>query len=81
LDNKQENETNEEESKVEKLDFNEPDFSFIPKGDCQYRQQGPYLICYSCELQHAVYIGMDKMMVGVGKDGKPILEKRVFKQG
>jgi len=60
----------------EVLDFNKPSFAFIPKGNHKWRQQGPYLVCKSCELQHAVFIGMDKVMVGMNKDGKPILKSR-----
>jgi hypothetical protein len=72
--------TDEEKPESEQLHFDKPDFEFIPKGDCQYRQQGPYLICYSCVLQHAVYIGMEKMMIGINEKG-PIIVKRDFKQG
>lgn len=58
------------------LDFNKPDFTFIPSARHRWKQQGPYLVCTSCELQHAVYIGMDKIMVGEDEDGKPILKNR-----
>ena len=61
---------------VEILDFDNPDFTFIPKGRHSWRQQGPYLICHSCELKHAVFIGMDKVMVGEDEKGRPILKKR-----
>ena len=60
----------------EVLDFNKPTYSFIPKGNHDWRQRGPYIICLSCELQHAVWIGMEKIMVGINKEGKPILKKR-----
>jgi hypothetical protein len=60
----------------EVLNFDKPDFSFIPSGDHRWRQQGPYLVCKSCELQHAVYIGSDKIMVGLDGNGKPILKNR-----
>lgn len=63
----------------EKLDFSKPDFEFIPKGNHEFRQQGPYLICYSCELQHAVWIGMEKMMMGIDDKGQPILKSRDLK--
>lgn len=66
---------NEEEAENEVLNFDEGE-KFIPLGNCEYRQQGPYLICYSCQLQHAVYVGMEKMMVGVDGEGKPILKDR-----
>lgn len=74
-------ESEEEKAETETLNFDKPQFEFIPKGNCQYRQQGPYLICYSCVLQHAVWIGMEKQMVGIDKNGQPILTKRGFKQG
>ena len=60
----------------EVLDFNKPTYSFVPKGNHDWRQRGPYIICLSCELQHAVWIGMEKIMVGINKEGKPILKKR-----
>lgn len=60
----------------EVLDFNNPDFSFIPKGRHIYRQQGYYLICKSCELTHAVYVGEHKLMIGEDKNGEPILQDR-----
>ena len=59
----------------EGLDF-KPDFSFIPKGRHIYRQNGPYLICRGCALHHAVFIGMDNIMVGENEDGTPIIRKR-----
>lgn len=68
------NQTNEvkDESEVETL---EEVFSFRPSGMCRYRQRGPYLVCVSCEVQHAVYIGMDRMMIGEDEEGKPILTR------
>lgn len=53
-----------------------PSFVFSPPGKHTYRQQGPYLVCKSCEVQHAVYIGMEKIMVGEDEEGKPILKTR-----
>jgi len=50
-------------------------YKFIPKGYHSWRQQGYYLVCKSCDLQHAVFIGPNLVMVGE-RDGKPILEKR-----
>ncbi len=76
----QENEhLNNGEQEGEILDFTKPDFTFIPKGNHEWRQEGPYLVCYSCQLKHAVYIGMNKMMVGIDKTGMPILKNREFK--
>ncbi len=37
-------------------------------------QQGPYLICQSCELKHAVYIGVEKHLLGYDKEGKPVIK-------
>lgn len=42
----------------------------------EWRQQGPYLVCNSCELKHSTYIGMDRLLIGIDAKGKPILEKR-----
>ena len=75
-------EQNEIEKKVEivvdeeQLNFNKPDFSYIPPARHQWQQRGPYLVCKSCSLEHAVYIGMEKIMVGETEEGKPILKKR-----
>ena len=60
----------------ETLNFDNPAYEFVPKGRHEWRQQGYYLICFSCDLQHAVGIGPDKIMVGVEEDGSPILKKR-----
>ena len=71
--------TNEEPTEViegESLDLNNPVFSFTPSGRHTYRQEGPYLICKSCELHHAVFIGPDKLMVGEDEKGLPIIKKR-----
>lgn len=38
-------------------------------------QQGPYLVCQSCELKHAVYIGMDKQLIGFDENNKPLFRK------
>lgn len=59
---------------TETLDFNDPAYKFVPNGQHEWRQRGPYLVCVSCELQHAVWVGTDKHMVGINKDGLPILK-------
>lgn len=59
----------------EEYNFDRPSYTFIPKGDHLWRQQGYYLVCFSCELKHAVFVGKDKVMVGE-KGGKPILKNR-----
>ena len=64
-----------ENEETEILDFNKPDFSFTPKGSHEWRQGGPYLICKNCDLEHAVYIGVNKQMIGVNAQGEPILKK------
>lgn len=64
------------EAQGEVLNFDKPDFTFIPQGTHDMRQQGYYLICFSCEVQHAVWIGRDKLMVGVNDKGEPILKTR-----
>jgi hypothetical protein len=73
----QENEEIKEDTGIqETLDFSKPAFSFIPPGNHSYRQQGSYLVCKSCEVQHATWIGIDKIMVGVDEKGQPIIKKR-----
>lgn len=70
------NQKKENEEKAEILDFNKPSYSFVPKGNHDWKQKGPYLVCMSCELQHAVWIGVEKIMVGINEKGKPILKRR-----
>jgi hypothetical protein len=57
------------------LDFNNPTFKFIPSGNHEWKQRGYYLICLSCELEHAIFIGPDKILVGIDDKG-PILKLR-----
>lgn len=70
----------EEENEVEALseagDFNHPNFRFIPKGYHEWKQEGYFIICRSCDLEHAVWIGKDYLLVGIKEDGKPIIKKR-----
>jgi hypothetical protein len=68
---------NEEETKQESeiLNFDKPDFVFIPKNH-QWHQEGYYLICRGCPIDHGVYIGSEKMIVGAKEDGTPILKSR-----
>lgn len=70
------NEQEEHEEIIETLNFEKPDFTFIPKGHHTYRQQGYYLVCNSCDIQHATWIGSEKLMVGVSETGEPILKDR-----
>lgn len=70
-------ENKNEKTNDEVLDFSKPDFEFIAKGSHEWRQRGPYLECKSCDLEHATWIGMEKIMVGTKEDGQPILKSRV----
>lgn len=65
------NENNEEET----LDFTKPTYEFKPKANHSFKQQGPYLVCKSCEVTHSVWVGIEKILVGFN-EGKPILKKR-----
>ena len=49
--------------------------AFLPNPGHEWRQRGPYLICNSCSLQHAVYIGINKHLMGFDKNGKAILHR------
>lgn len=69
-----ESKNEEEKGEFETLDFTKPDYSFTPSGSHEWRQQGPYLICKSCELEHAVFIGINRQMTGISEDGKPIVK-------
>jgi len=70
------NPQNEEEKINDPGEVMQKVFEFTPQGLCKYRQQGPYLICVSCEVQHATYIGMDRLMIGEDEMGHPILKNR-----
>jgi hypothetical protein len=73
---KMNDEKEKDDSATEILDFSKPDFEFRPKEYHEWRQRGPYLVCTSCEIEHATYIGMEKIMVGLNDKGQPILKKR-----
>jgi len=70
-------------SEEKEYDFDNPEFVFAPKGLHNFRQEGIYLVCRSCEIEHAIYIGPDKMMVGIDEEGKPIVvdKQEYFKNG
>lgn len=72
----QESEETKDDSISEVLNFDKPDFTFVPKANHEWRQQGPYLCCKSCEVEHAVWVGTDKMLVGLDEKGQPILKTR-----
>lgn len=66
-------EQNEDE---EILDFTKPDYQFTPGAYHDWRQQGYYLVCKSCEIQHATWIGPDKLLVGYNDKLQPIIKLR-----
>lgn len=60
----------------EELNFDFPSFAFKPNENHGWRQQGFYLVCKTCELTHAVWVGPDKVLVGLNDDGTPKLKSR-----
>lgn len=40
----------------------------------EWRQRGPWLVCISCENEHATWVGREKRLVGMDEKGNPILE-------
>lgn len=77
LHSNQEVEVVEEVVQPETKLFNSEDRQYFPSGRHMWRQQGPYLVCRECPLEHAVYIGIDKEMIGENEDGEPVLRDRV----
>lgn len=77
---KMDNEKNEDIQEVEEVkaevEVMQKAYEFTPSGTCTFRQRGPYIVCTSCEIQHANWIGMDRIMVGEDEKGKPILKSR-----
>jgi len=67
---------NELGPEIDIQDFDRPDFKFEPNEVHEWKQEGPYIICKGCELVHAHYIGMEKLMVGINDKGQPILKRR-----
>jgi len=77
----EETQTNEEVKEeikpiIEEANFDKPDYIFIPKGNHVWRQEGYYLVCSSCDLIHATFIGPNKVMVGMDEKNNPILKTR-----
>lgn len=71
-------ESDEEESvQPETQTFNTEDMRTFSPGRHTWRQQGPYLVCRACELHHAIYIGMDKIMIGEDAEGRPEVRDKV----
>ena len=71
----EENET-KEEALTEVLDFTRPTYDFRPGEAHDWRQRGPFLVCKSCDIEHACYIGPRRLLVGFDEGGRPILKKR-----
>ena len=65
----------DEPAESEVMDFNRPDFKFEPR-NCNFKQRGYYLVCTSCELEHGILIGANKVMVGVDDQNRPIVKTR-----
>ena len=76
LMSKNENYETENEPLVETVDFNNPSFIFVPKETHNWRQKGFFIECRSCDITHAVYIGPEKLLVGIEKDGTPLFKNR-----
>lgn len=69
---------NNDEPIVETLDFTQPAYKFEPNENHDWRQQGTYVVCKSCEIMHAVFIGSEKLMVGLNEKGQPLFKKRIL---
>lgn len=68
------NQSQEENEEI--LDFTKPSFVFKAKDHHEFRQQGTYLVCKSCDVTHAVWIGIERILTGFDKEGQPIIKKR-----
>ena len=71
---KMDNENEKQESEV--LDFTKPDYKFNAGGIHEWRQEGYYLVCRSCEITHAQWIGKEKILVGFTEEKKPLFKTR-----
>jgi hypothetical protein len=60
---------------VEEASWDKPDYVFLPKGNHLWHQEGFFIICNSCDLVHATWIGPDKVLVGI-KDGEAVIKTR-----
>ena len=56
--------------------FEHPSFKYVPNGHHDWKQQGYYLICKSCGLELAIWIGSKYLLVGIREDGMPIVKTR-----
>lgn len=39
----------------------------------KWRQRGVWVVCISCESEHAIHIGVKKMLRGIDDGGNPII--------
>ncbi len=46
----------------------------LPARGHRWLQQGPFLICKSCPIEHSIFIGVNKRLVGYTDDNEPILK-------
>jgi hypothetical protein len=44
----------------------------------EWRQKGNYIYCKSCEFRHGFFIKPNKILVGIDKNGMPILKDKQF---
>lgn len=54
-------------------------YVFVPEGIHKWIQRGPYIVCMRCEIQHAIWVGMERKMIGERVDSTPILVERKSK--
>lgn len=43
-----------------------------------WRMKGGWLRCTTCEYPHGQFVGVNKVLVGIDSEGKPILEQKKF---
>ncbi len=70
------NNEQDKEPTIESLDFSKPDYQFTPGAYHEWRQKGFFMVCKSCEIMHAVYIGPEKILIGLDEKGQPLFKKR-----
>lgn len=46
-----------------------------------WRQKGNMIYCKSCDYPHGFYIPPEKMMVGIDKEGMPVIKDKRFIRG
>ena len=73
----QDEKEDEVQPESEVFNFDRPDYVFKPNEVHSWRQEGPYIICKSCELIHATFIGMDKWLVGLNSEGQQLFKKKI----